>query len=568
MKLFYRFCTVISFFIVVTTLPIFAQPNITSFTPTSGAGGSEVTITGTDFTGTTSITIGGQPVHRFWVSSATTIVAIVGSGITGSIEVRSTNGIGTSGTNFTVTSSGVFESAPNVATLVLGQTDFVSSTPGVSNLKNPFSIAVDPTSGKVFVADVNNHRVLRYASYDALSNGIAPEGVLGQPDFTSSTQNNGGLSATSLLYPIGVSVDGSGRLWVADGNNNRVLRYDNASSKPNGGSADGVLGQPDFTSNASNNGGLSATSLRLPTGVSVDGNGGLWISDRNNHRVLHYDNASSKSNGGSADGVLGQSDFTSGTSNNGGLSSTSLWSPYGVSIDGSGRLWVADGSNFRVLRYDNASSKPNGGSADGVLGQPDFTSATQNNGGLSSTSLGTTRGISIDGDDRLWVVDAGNNRVLRYDNASSKSNGGSADGVLGQPDFVSNSSNISSQGLTSPSGVSIDDSGRLWVADYFGNRVLVYQHAPAPTISSMSPASTSASVDALTLTISGANFINTSASFGILNSSGVTTLTITPTIVSSSATQLVLSIPAGSVQTVGTVTVTVANYGVLSTGAQ
>ena len=49
------------------------------------------------------------------------------------------------------------------ATLVLGQSDFTSATSACSQtgLNNPFAVAIDPTSGKVFVADVNNHRVLR-----------------------------------------------------------------------------------------------------------------------------------------------------------------------------------------------------------------------------------------------------------------------------------------------------------------------------------------------------------------------------------------------------------------------
>ena len=48
--------------------------------------------------------------------------------------------------------------------------------------------------------------------------------------------------------PMDVAVDSGGRLWVADANNNRLLRFENAALKTNGADADGVLGQRDFDS--------------------------------------------------------------------------------------------------------------------------------------------------------------------------------------------------------------------------------------------------------------------------------------------------------------------------------
>ncbi|GAB4210766.1 MAG: hypothetical protein OHK0022_44400 [Roseiflexaceae bacterium] len=53
-------------------------------------------------------------------------------------------------------------------------------------VSRPSSIAVDPASGKVFVSDTNNHRVLRYTGTAALTNGADAEAMLGQSDFTSA----------------------------------------------------------------------------------------------------------------------------------------------------------------------------------------------------------------------------------------------------------------------------------------------------------------------------------------------------------------------------------------------
>ncbi|MCK7518787.1 MAG: hypothetical protein MZV64_14210 [Ignavibacteriales bacterium] len=152
---------------------------------------------------------------------------------------------------------------------VLGQIDFTSSTSGTtsSKLNAPSGVAVDPTTGKLFVADRYNNRVLRWSSSEKMLNGSPAEGVFGQSDFITSTS---GLSASKFNDPLRVFVDSSGTLWVSDYLNNRVLKFDNASSRENGSSADVVLGQPNFTTNTS---GTTSNKLKGPVGVFVDGQG-------------------------------------------------------------------------------------------------------------------------------------------------------------------------------------------------------------------------------------------------------------------------------------------------------
>ncbi len=54
-------------------------------------------------------------------------------------------------------------------------------------------------------------------------------------------------SQNAMGYPTGMFIDRDNRLWVADKFNHRVLRFDNAAEKENGGPANGVLGQELFT---------------------------------------------------------------------------------------------------------------------------------------------------------------------------------------------------------------------------------------------------------------------------------------------------------------------------------
>jgi sugar lactone lactonase YvrE len=359
------------------------------------------------------------------------------------------------------------------ASLVLGQPNFTTSTitTTIGGMNQPGGVAVDPTSGKVFVADSQSNRVLRFASGAALANGAAAEGVLGQPNFTSNTS---ALTASGMNRPSGVAVDSAGRLWVADGVNARVLRFDGAAGKANGAAADGVLGQATFTNL---NPATTASRMQQPQGVAVDSAGRLWVLDYNDSRVLRFDNAAGKANGAAANGVLGQPNFTSG---NNVTTASGMNGPNGLAVDSAGRLWVADTGNNRVLRFDNAAGKADGAAADGLLGQTNFTSSTS---ATTASEMNQPCGAVVDSAGQLWVADSGNSRVLRFGAAASKANGAAADGVLGQANFTSSTATTTASGMNGPNGVAVDGAGQLWVADTNNNRVLRFD---GPILSTLS----------------------------------------------------------------------------------
>ena len=202
----------------------------------------------------------------------------------------------------------------------------------------------------------------------------------------------------------------------------------------------------------------------------------LWVADRANNRVLRFDNAAAKANGASADGVLGQPDFVTNAT---GISPTKMNAPWGVFVDGSGKLWVADRANSRVLRFDDAAKKANGAAANGVLGQPDLMTNTFNK---TQNGLGEPRGVAMDGLGRLFVADEGNTRIMVYNSAATLANGANANYVLGQKDFVSDlSSPISATSLNYPISLFVDNNnGHIWVPDIYNHRVLRYSVAPLP----------------------------------------------------------------------------------------
>jgi len=324
---------------------------------------------------------------------------------------------------------------------------------------------VDPVSGKLFVADSANLRILRFSSTAAYQSGTEAEAVLGQENFTSASANRGQVtpSANTLNYPSNITFDSSGRLWVADYYNGRVLRFDNAAGKSDGADADGVLGQPNFETAVLAEASGMHSDFRGPSGVTVDSSGNLWVSDFLLSRILRFSDTATKMGNVAASSVLGQPDlgtFATGTS------ATTLDSPAGISLGSEGELWVTDVTNHRVLRFDGAASKGNGAAADGVLGQTDFDTGTN---GLSAGKFNGTYNAVIAPNGTLWVSEINNLRVLGFRAARSKSNGANADLILGQPTFTA-VTNVSanSRSVGFPSQIAIGREGSLLVADFSG----------------------------------------------------------------------------------------------------
>lgn len=369
------------------------------------------------------------------------------------------------------------------ADLVLGQPDFTTNTLGgvsQSSMDAPSGVAVDPVSGKVFVSQSGQNRILRYASGAALVNGANAEAVIGQSNYTSDGFD---VTATRLSSPYGLDIDAAGRLWVADYSNNRVLMFENAANLPEfDAAADLVLGQANFTSNANVN---SQVGMTGPTGVHVDAAGNLWVADFNGNRVIMFANAAGLSDGAPATLVLGQPDFDTAIA---GTSDVKMNGPTAVAVDTAGRLYVAEQTNNRLLRFDNAVGLASGAAANAVLGQSDFTTDTV---GSAAGELSTPSALAIDRKGTLYIADYDNNRVVYHKNPATKSNKAIPDGVIGQPDLSTVTAGVTAQVLDGPyGGLEFDAAGNLWVTDYDNHRALRFPGdftVTSPTLTGKAP---------------------------------------------------------------------------------
>jgi sugar lactone lactonase YvrE len=353
------------------------------------------------------------------------------------------------------------------ASLVIGQTDFIFSSPGttVSNIFGPQGLTFD-SAGNLWVADGSNNRILEYLKGSGFTTGQAASLVIGQTDFTSG---GSGTSASNINFPAGITFDSSGNLWVVDFHNNRILQFTAILST--GQSASLVIGQTDFTSGGS---GTTTNTLTGPRGLTFDSTGNLWVADGSNNRILEYLKGSGFTTGQAASLVIGQTDFTSGGS---GTSASNFTSPRSLTFDSAGNLWIADQSNHRILEYLKGSGFTTGQAASLVIGQTDFTSGGS---GTTASTLNFPRGLTFDSAGNLWVAEASNNRILEYLKGSGFTTGQAASLVIGQTDFTSGGSGTTANKLNGPLGLTFDSAGNLWVAEQNNNRILKFT-APLAT---------------------------------------------------------------------------------------
>lgn len=379
------------------------------------------------------------------------------------------------------------------ASVVIGQTNFGGATANQGGAAGANTISstygnVAHHNGVLYISDYDNNRILGFNSVPAVNNQVA-DFVLGQPDFTTTTP---GVTSTIFSGPQTVAID-DGKMFAASFNNHRVLIW-NTVPASGGVAPDVVVGQADFTSNAT---GCTSTNLNEPQTLwAADGK--LIVTDFANHRVLIW-NSIPTINNQPADIVLGQQSFSNCAANDlnddgtpDTPSASTLRNPGGVWSDGT-RLVVLDSSNNRVLIW-NSFPTTNFTPADLVLGQSDFVHVTANDDDQNIVvdapgNVSTARtmrfpfaGVYSNGE-QLFIADNGNNRLLVW-NTFPTSSFAPADVVLGQGDFVHTAQNDDNQDnvadasptartLGGPTGVNHVGT-QLIVSDLNNNRVLIY----------------------------------------------------------------------------------------------
>ncbi|MBU6401722.1 MAG: hypothetical protein KGS61_15500, partial [Verrucomicrobia bacterium] len=253
-----------------------------------------------------------------------------------------------------------------------------------ARLAFPSGVAVD-TNGNLFIADTGNQRI-RQVSPDGTITTVAGNGR------ASYVGDGGAATNASLQYPNGVAVDGSGNLFIADTGNHRIREVD-AAGLIRTVAGNGRIGY------SGDGGAATNASLSNPASVAVDGLGNLFIADGFNNRIRRVDT------NGVISTVAGSG--KPGYSGDGGAATNAtLNSPQGIVVDPRGNLFVADSLNYRIRKIGT------NGLLTTVAGNGHF-GYGGDGGSATSAILTDPFGVGMDASGNLLIADTFNNRIRK-----------------------------------------------------------------------------------------------------------------------------------------------------------
>lgn len=344
----------------------------------------------------------------------------------------------------------------------LGGTSEEDATTG--GLHGPAAIAID-SSGNLYVADSFNYRLNKYDSSGAFQGWISDIGTSptgGAPGCNGAPINTltpgwctGGMSqdpsgsGDGMMGMVeGIAVDSAGNVYAADASHNRINRYNSTGAFT--GALQSIAVFVSWThSNVATGYGSGDGVLSYPMDVTLDSSKNLYVLDSGNARISKYNSAGAfvgwtgkvaTSPSGGAAGCSGASvgaaapGWCTGGKSASGSGDGMMWNPSGFALDSSGNIFVADSTNHRIDKF-NASgvfvgwigkiaTSPTGGDP-GCSGKaagnftPGWCKGGTGGSGTGDGMLSSPSRITIDSSGNLYVADTGNNRISMYNSAGA-----------------------------------------------------------------------------------------------------------------------------------------------------
>jgi sugar lactone lactonase YvrE len=313
-----------------------------------------------------------------------------------------------------------------------GTAAYVNGVPTFASFNNPSDLTED-ASGNLFIADTYNNRIREVATQTGSASNFSGSGAVGSANSTAGF--------ASFNMPQGIVIDSNGSLFVADSGNNKirmVTNTGNASTFAGGGTnAVGVAaGYADL--NGSN------ALFNSPKGITIDGSGNLYVSDTGNNRIRKIDpshNVTTIAGSGAAGAV-----DSTGTN-------ASFKNPRGIIRDSSGNLYVADQGNRKIRKISTS------GVVTTIAG-----SGPDANGNGTSARFYAPYGVGADINGNVFVADTNNNLIRKIDPAGNVTT--FAGSTAGFADGTGTNAKVST-----PRAIGADNIGNVYVSDVGNNKI-------------------------------------------------------------------------------------------------
>jgi trimeric autotransporter adhesin len=270
-------------------------------------------------------------------------------------------------------------------------------------------------------------------------------------DGTYGYTGDGGLATSASLYsPYSVTVDASGNIYFIDTGNQRVRMVTKSTGIITTVAGDGTYG---YTGDG---GQATSASLGYPSGIAVDASGNVYIADTNNDRIRVVTKSTGIITTVAGDGLPAYS------GDGGQATSASLRNPRDVAVDASGNIYIADNNNHRIRMVTKSTGIITTVAGDG---REDYTG---DGGQATAAGLNHPYGVVVDASGNIYIVDISNRRIRMVTKSTGIITTVAGDGL---PVYSGDGGQATSASLGYPSGIAVDASGNIYIADPESNRI-------------------------------------------------------------------------------------------------
>jgi sugar lactone lactonase YvrE len=296
---------------------------------------------------------------------------------------------------------------------------------------NPQGIALD-SSANLYVADSFNNTIRQVTPAGVVTTLAGTAGSLGSADGTGA--------AARFWQPQGVAVDSFGNVCVADSANGTIRRIASGAvvttlaGAASTGSADGTDGSARFYG---------------PSGAAVDSSGSSYVADTGNGTIRAITSAGVVSTLAGSAGNFGSTDATG--------SSARFYGPQAVAVGSAGNLYVADTANHTIRKITS------GGVVSTLAGLAGTNGLTDGTG--TSARFNGPQGLAADSSGTVYVADTWNHTIRKVTAAGAVTTLAGLPGYYGDIDGTSAGGGTNTARFYCPSGVAVDGSGNVYVAD-------------------------------------------------------------------------------------------------------